>query len=200
MAKRKPLHKSDPVGTLEDQLNQDFNAVINEIHSKLSTKKYSPVWTGFFASSWKVQTMAVAATEKAEDFQPWKSIKYERSLDFFARQKAGPPYSKQTPPANPQIKIRYPITKTFNIKRPVFIGNRAVYAAYALEGGKIQNFVQGQMRKIINDNMKEKKGKLFLASDRMGAQRDKQGNLLGISKFGQAEPSTRYTEVNLKKL
>ena len=85
MAKRKPLQKSDPVGTVEDQLNQDFNAVINEIHSKLSTKEHSPVWTGFFASSWKVQTMAVAATEKAEDFQPWKSIKNERSLDYFTR-------------------------------------------------------------------------------------------------------------------
>ena len=142
MAKRKPLQKSDPVGTLEDQLNQDFNTVINKIHKGLSPKKHSPVWTGFFASSWKVQTMAVPATEKAADFQPWKSIKYERSLDFFARQKAGPPYSKQTPPSNPKIQIRYPITKTFNIKRPVFIGNRAVYAAYALEGGKIQNFVQ----------------------------------------------------------
>ena len=32
MAKRKPLQKSDPVGTLESQLNQDFNKVIKEIH------------------------------------------------------------------------------------------------------------------------------------------------------------------------
>ena len=185
MAKRKPLQKSDPVGTLESQLNQDFNKVIKEIHKGLSTKKHSPVWTGFFASSWKVQTMAVPATEKAEDFQPWKTIKYERTLDYFTRKKAGPPYSKQTPPSNPKIQIRYPITKTFNIKRPVFIGNRAVYAAYALEGGKIQNFIQGRMKDIINKNMKEKKGKLFLAKDIS-------------SGFGTSKDGVQYGEFNLK--
>ena len=38
MAKRKPLQKSDPVGTLESQLNQDFNRLIREIHGSLSTK------------------------------------------------------------------------------------------------------------------------------------------------------------------
>ena len=199
MAKRKPLQKSDPVGTLESQLNQDFNKLIVDIHGKLSTKKHSPVWTGFFASSWKVQTMAVTATEKAEEHQPWAGIKKERSLDFFEKRKRGD-RSKQKRPENPKIQIRYPITKTFNIKRPVFIGNKAIYAAYALEGGKIQVFVQGTLGKLINKHMKEKKGKLFLASDRMGAQRDKKGNLTGISTFGQAQPSSRYTEVDLKKL
>ena len=106
MAKRKPLQKSDPVGTLESQLNQDFNKVIKEIHKGLSTKKHSPVWTGFFASSWKVDTKAIPATEEVEDNQPWASIKRERSLDYFARKKAGPPYSKQKRPSNPKIKIR----------------------------------------------------------------------------------------------
>ena len=52
MARRKPLQKSDPVGTLEGQLNQDFNKVIRQIHKGLSTKKHSPVYTGFFDSSW----------------------------------------------------------------------------------------------------------------------------------------------------
>ena len=52
MAKRRPLQKSDPVGTLEGQLNQDFNDLIRDIHKNLSTKKHSPVYTGFFASCW----------------------------------------------------------------------------------------------------------------------------------------------------
>ena len=78
MAKRKPLQKSDPVGTLESQLNQDFNKLIREIHRGLSTKKHSPVWTGFFASSWKVQTMGVKAVDKVEDFNPWKTIKRQK--------------------------------------------------------------------------------------------------------------------------
>ena len=185
MAKRKPLQKSDPVGTLESQLNQDFNKVIKQIHKGLSTKKHSPVWTGFFASSWKVDTKAIPATEEVEDNQPWASIKRERSLDYFARKKAGPPYSKQKRPSNPKIQIRYPVNKIYNIKRPVFIGNRAKYAAYALEGGKIQNFIQGRLKDIINKNMKEKKGKLFVASRLMEG-------------FGSSKEGVGYSEINLK--
>ena len=185
MAKRKPLQKSDPVGTLQNQLNQDFNKVINQMHKSLSTKTHSPVWTGFFASSWKVDTKAIPATEAVEDNPEWAAIKRERSIYYFTRKKAGPPYSKQKRPSNPKIQIRYPINKTFNIKRPVFIGNRAKYAAYALEGGKIQNFIQGRMKDIINKNMKEKKGKLFIASKRMG-------------KFGSFKGGPGYSEINLK--
>ncbi len=180
MAKRKPLQKSDPVGTLESQLNQDFNRVIGKIHKSLSTKKHSPVYTGFFASSWKVQTMAVNAVEKAEDHQPWKGFKREASEYFFKNKRAMPRNLVKN-----KIKIRYPIEKTFNIKRPVFIGNRAKYAAYALEGGKIQGFIQGQMKKIIRDNMKEKKGKLFLAKDIS-------------SGFGTTRDNVQYGEFNLK--
>ena len=185
MAKRKPLQKSDPVGTLQNQLNQDFNKVINQMHKSLSTKTHSPVWTGFFASSWKVDTKAISATEAVEDNPEWAVIKRERSIDYFTRKKAGPPYSKQKRPSNPKIQIRYPINKTFNIKRPVFIGNRAKYAAYALEGGKIQNFIQGIMKDIINKNMKEKKGKLFLAKDISGG-------------FGTSKDGVQYGEFNLK--
>ena len=192
MAKRKPLQTSDPVGTLESQLNQDFNKVIRQMHRSLSTKTHSPVWTGFFASSWKVDTKAIPATEEVEDNQPWAAIKRERSIDYFTRKKAGPPYQKQLPPENPLIRIRHPITKAYNIKRPVFIGNTAKYAAYALEGGKIQNFIQGRMKKIIRDNMKEKKGKLFLAKDISGGfGTSKDGVQYG--EFNFSDPST-YTE------
>ena len=180
MAKRKPLQKSDPVGTLESQLNQDFNKVIKEVHKSLSTKKHSPVYTGFFASSWKAQTMAVNAVEKSEDHQPWKGIKREASEFFFKNKYAMP--ASQVPH---KIQIRFPIKKTFNIKRPVFIGNRARYAAYALEGGKLQNFIQGRMGKIIRDNMKEKKGRLFLAKDM-------------ASGFGTSKDGVQYGEFNLK--
>ena len=185
MAKRKPLQKSDPVGTLDSQLNRDFNKVIKEIHKGLSTKKHSPVWTGFFASSWKVQTMAVPATEKVEDNPEWAAIKRERSIDYFTRKKAGPPYQKQKPPSSPKIQIRHPISKIYNIKRPVFIGNTAKYAAYALENPKVATFIQGSLGKLIKQNMKEKKGKLFIASKRMG-------------KFGSFKGGPGYSEINLK--
>ena len=175
---------------LDTQISVDFNELLRKVHFGLSNnlKKRSdtmPVWTGFFASSWKVQTMAVPATEKVEDNPEWAAIKRERSIDYFTRKKAGPPYQKQNPPSNPKIQIRHPISKIYNIKRPVFIGNTAKYAAYALEVGKIQNFVQGQMRKIINDNMKEKKGRLFLAKDM-------------ASGFGTSKDGVQYGEFNFK--
>ena len=180
MARRKPLQKSDPVGTLEGQLNQDFNKVIRQIHKGLSTKKHSPVYTGFFASSWKVQTMAVNAVEKAEDHQPWKGIKRIASEYFFENKHAMP--ANQVPH---KIQPRFPVEKTFNIKRPVFIGNRAKYAAYALEGGKIQTFIQGSLGKLIKQNMKEKKGKLFIASQKSAG-------------FGSSKDGVRLSEINIK--
>ena len=189
---KKSLQKSDPFGILENQLNRDFNKVIDKMHKSLSTKTHSPVWTGFFASSWKVDTKAIPATEAVEENPEWAAIKRERSIDYFTRKKAGPPYQKQLPPENPLIRIRYPITKAYNIKRPVFIGNTAKYAAYALEGGKIQNFIQGRMKKIIRDNMKEKKGRLFLAKDMAGGfGTSKDGVQYG--EFNFSDPST-YTE------
>ena len=180
MAKRKPLQKSDPVGTLESQLNQDFNRLIKKIHRSLSTKKHSPVYTGFFASSWKVQTMGVRAVEKAEDHQPWKGIKRIASEYFFENKHAMP--ANQVPH---KIQPRFPVEKTFNIKRPVFIGNRAKYAAYALEGGKIQNFIQGRLGQLIKQNMKEKKGKLFIASQKSAG-------------FGSSKDGVRLSEINIK--
>ena len=185
MAKRKPLQKSDPVGIVEDQLNKDFNRLIREVHRSLSTKKHSPVYTGFFASSWKVQTMAVKAVDEVEKFNPWKTIKRQKSEEFFAgwRDKRKVAATK---PANPKIKPRFPVEKTFNIKRPVFIGNRAKYAAYALEGGKIQNFIQGRLGQLIKKNMQEKKGKLFLASRKLEG-------------FGSSKEGVGYSEINLKE-
>ena len=175
---RKPLGKSNPVNDVEAKLNADFNQLIKKIHKILSTKKRSPVYTGFFASSWKVQTMGVKAVDKVEDFQPWASIKKAKK-DSWNKDSVK---SKNT---TYKIQPRFPVDKTFNIKRSVFIGNRAKYAAYALEGGKIQNFIQGRMKKIIRDNMKEKKGKLFLAKDISGG-------------FGTSKDGVQYGEFNLK--
>ena len=165
---------------LDKTISRDFNNLIKDVHRKLSTKKRSPVWTGFFASSWEASTSAIQPTEIAENFEPWKSIKFERSLDFFTRRKAGPPYTKQTPPKNPKIKPRFPVRRAFNYKKAVFIGNRAKYSIYALEGGKVQSFIQGSLGKMIQENMSDK-GRLFIG-----------GGL--TEKFGSSEPGVKYTE------
>ena len=182
MAKRKDLLKSDPMGDLQAQLNSDFNAVITKTHKSLSTKTHSPVWTGFFASSWKVQTTGVKAKDDIRKFKPWANIKKASTKVVNGKWVS-------TRPGNPTIKIRYPVKRTFNIDRPVFIGNRAKYAAYALEGGDIQRFIQGRLAKLIKDTMSEKKtkGRIFLQS------RQTPGKLT----FGKLGAQANYSELNL---
>ena len=142
----KDFLKEDPIKDLNAQLNADFNKLVRKVHRSLSTKKRSPVYTGFFASSWKAQTMGVKAKDDVYKFQPWANLARE---------------GKKKKPT-PKIQPRFKVDKTFNYKRPVFIGNRAKYAAYALEGGKVQYFIQGELGKLIKETMKE--GKLFVAS------------------------------------
>ena len=179
MARKKELLKSDPIADLEAQINADFNSVVRKTHKSLSTKTHSPVYTGFFASSWKVQTTGVRAKDDIRKFKPWSNINKASKKVI-----AGKWVSER--PGNPTIRMRYPNRRTFNIDRPVFIGNRAKHAAYALEGGKIQNFIQGRMAKIIRDNMKEKKtkGRIFLQS------RQSPG-------FGRSGAQAGSTELNL---
>ena len=142
----KDFLKEDPIKDLNAQLNADFNKLVRKVHRSLSTKKRSPVYTGFFASSWKAQTMGVKAKDDVYKFQPWADLARE---------------GKKKKPT-PKIQPRFKVDKTFNYKRSVFIGNRAKYAAYALEGGKVQYFIQGELGKLIKETMKE--GKLFIAS------------------------------------
>ena len=143
----KDFLKEDPIKDLDKQLNADFNKLVRKIHRSLSTKKRSPVYTGFFASSWKAQTIGVKAKDDVYKFKPWAQLAIE---------------GKKRPPVAPKIQPRFKVDKTFNYKRPVFIGNRAKYAAYALERGKVQYFIQGELGKLIKETMRE--GKLFIAS------------------------------------
>ena len=179
MARKKDFLKSDPIADIEAQINADINTLIRKTHKSLSTKTHSPVWTGFFASSWKVQTTGVKAKDDIRKFKPWSNINKNSKRVVNGRW-----ISKR--PSNPTVRIRYPVNRTINIKRPVFIGNRAKHAAYALEGGKIQNFIQGRMAKLIADTMKEKKtkGRIFLQS------RQTPG-------FGQSGKQAGYSELNL---
>ena len=172
----KDFLKSDPIGDLEAQLNSDFNTVIKKAHKSLGTKTHSPVYTGFFASSWKVANTPPKAKDDIKDFQPWSSIKLAFDKGGDSWKEAG------EKPSKPKIQPRFKIKRTFNIKKSVFIGNTVKYASYALEGGKIQNFIQGRLGQIIKQNMKEKKGKLFL----FGRE---------TSGFGSSLPGIGYTDV-----
>ena len=99
-----------------------------------------------FASSWKASTQRTSPKDKREDFVPWSNIK----------PKSG----------NQRIEPRFTVPQ-FNYKKQptVYIGNATEYAAYALESPKVANFIQGEMRSLVQQTFKEKKGgRLFAAT------------------------------------
>ena len=84
-----------------------------------------------------MNTSPIKARDKIEE--PWASLAK----------------AKWTNSQNKDYKIDprfYPPNKAFNYKRRVYIGNTTEYAAYALESGKVQQFVQGpEMAKLFGE-------------------------------------------------
>ena len=137
---------------LEAYMQESFNRLILTIMRRLATKKRSPVYTGFFASSWKAHTSPIVADDKVKDFAPWSGIRKRKRQD----------------PTNKEYKIDprfYPPDKAYSYKRRVYIGNTAEYSIYALESGKVQQFVQGpEMKKLVEDAFKERTPKISVGS------------------------------------
>ena len=167
----KELYKKN--SDLDRTISKDFNALIKKVHTQLSTKKRSPVYTGFFASSWVAQGSPVRARDEIKKNQPWAGIKQQAMTAFLAG-------TGGNAPRNPVIQPRYPVKRVFNYKRPVYIGNRVEYAVYALEGGKVQLFIQGSLGKMISETMTDK-GKLFVGGSTSGG-------------FGSSQGGVKYTE------
>lgn len=136
----------------EAYLQQSYNRLIATIMRRLATKKRSPVYTGFFASSWKVDTSPIVADDKVEDFAPWSGIRKRKRQD----------------PASKEYRIDprfYPPDKSYSYKRRVYIGNTAEYSIYALESGKVQQFVQGpEMKRLVEEAFKERTPKISVGS------------------------------------
>ena len=142
---------------LDKKISRDFNNLIKDVHSELTSEQNMPVWTGFFASSWKASNTPVQPDQDVMSHQPWASIKQEVFEGF--------KLTKQSiRPENPVVQPRFPVgegERIFNYRKGVFIGNRANYSEYVLESGEIQNFVQGQLGRLIKENMSDK-GKIFI--------------------------------------
>ena len=142
---------------LDKKISRDFNNLIKDVHSELTSEQNMPVWTGFFASSWKASNTPVQPDQDEMSHQPWASIKHEVFEGF--------KLTKQSiRPENPVVQPRFPVgegERIFNYRKGVFIGNRANYSEYVLESGEIQNFVQGQLGRLIKENMSDK-GKIFI--------------------------------------
>ena len=76
MAKAKGIEniEKDLTGNLESDLNQLVRAILVD----LSKERYSPVDTGFFASSWTAGTQRPRPDEPRETVAPWSNIKPTR--------------------------------------------------------------------------------------------------------------------------
>ena len=142
---------------LNKKISRDFNNLVKDVHAELSSEQNMPVWTGFFASSWKASNTPVSATHDIMDYQPWASIKQEVFEGFKLTKESRKPDA-------PVVEPRFPVgegERIFNYRKGVFIGNKANYSQYVLESGEIQDFVQGQLGKLIRENMSDK-GKIFI--------------------------------------
>lgn len=168
MAKRAGTDQIMP--DLEAHMQESFNRLTREIMRKLATKKRSPVYTGFFASSWQASKSKIQPTDELEE--PWLGIKKKKDAN----------------PNNKEYKIDprfYPPDQEFNYKRRVFIGNKVKYAVWALEDGRIQRFVQSSdMAKLVRDNFKERRRALISVAGKGG-----------VGKFGSFKGRT-YIDYN----
>ena len=155
MARKKGIGQI--ITDLERQINADYNALIQLTVEGLGTEENSPVDTGFFASSWKASVQKVRAQDKREDFAPWSSIYKSRDPSRNQWVHTG------KKPAQKRIKPRFEVPE-FNYKRQptVYIGNTAEYAGYALESPKVANFIQGEMRSLVQQTFGDKRpGRIF---------------------------------------
>ena len=130
---------------LTGNLERDLNTLVRAVLTDLSTKKYSPVDTGFFASSWTASTQRPRPDQSRKEFAPWSNIKPRRRGDQ----------------SNPQAVIEPRFIDSIPNFKPfskVFIGNRSQYAARALASpnSQIPQYVQGKLRRLINTVFTEK--------------------------------------------
>jgi hypothetical protein len=139
MARKRGLTQIVP--DLTNMLDRDFNGFIEFAVTKLADKDNSPVYTGFFASSWKAGTQRAVPKDKVEDFQPWSRLKERRDAGDVTAYRIAPRY-------------RIP---TFSHKTKVFIGNTTEYAAYALENPRVARFVQGTLGTMINNMFSDRR-------------------------------------------
>ena len=175
MAKPRDVGKagSDLTANLEQDLNDFVRATILELSSE--DNPVSPIDTGFFASSWTASTQRPRPDQAREDNPPWSEIE--------------PSYEGRPSPAafvEPRFanKIKY----NFKLFSKVYIGNRSEYAASALGSrrSKIPQYIQGQLKPLVNAIFTEKKAKIAIGASKF------KGGQGGIGPF--ADPEREFVD------
>ena len=173
MARSKGIEniERDLIGNLESDLNQLVRAILVD----LSKERYSPVDTGFFASSWTAGTQRPRPDEPRETVAPWSNIKPTRKGQRSSQAKIEPRFIDE-------------ISYNFKPFSKVFIGNRSQYAARALasDRSKVPQYVQGKLAELIKRTFTEKKPKIAVG---MSSLKGGQG---GIGQF--ADPKKAFVD------
>ena len=167
--------KTNPAKEIEEQMNRDLNTFAREVLSKLSRKEnpYSPIDTGFFASSWTIGRSRPAPQDRREDFAPWKNIKPTRKGFTSAQAKVEPRFINT-------------INYNFKIYESFFIGNKAKYSAYALASSRnhIVRYFKQDFKSDMDRIFRDKKSKIGLALEPF------KGGQGGIGQF--ADPNKTF--------
>ena len=129
---------------IEKKMFDDFDRFVKFTVQELSTDfnagGVSPVYTGYFGSSW---TAAQSGYVRKED--PDTSQKNRSTKD---------PWDKAWKRLQPgKIDERFldsVMKRTFDFRKTVRIGNTTSYAAFAMQKGQVAFFVQGDLRKLVD--------------------------------------------------
>ena len=111
--------KDDLGEEVDAQLNGFIRAVVNDLSTDSKKRGFSPVLTGFFASSWKASTNRINQKDERHREPEWARIKY-----------GGKP-ARLLPGYKPLIKQRWTVPNNFKRNQSIFIGNTAKYTPYA---------------------------------------------------------------------
>ena len=168
---------------LQDNLTKDLNVLVKAIVADLSTEQNSPVDTGFFASSWTAGTQRPQADQPRLEHSPWSNIRPTRQGEPAPGAVVEPRFIDEIPNFKPFQKV--------------FIGNRSQYAARALGSprSQIPQYVQGNLRKLIQETFTDKRPKLAVATFGTGVRGE--GRMVrfqgrGIGQF--ADPQSVFVD------
>ena len=180
MAKGKNFDSNIVFNEVENFFFDSFNRFVKNTVVELGTDAAeggaSPVHTGYFASSWTAgytrperepketsdkNRKGKGGIDGSEEFGKAYRDNLERKNE--ARSKGGVPKADSSCPPFERGPIvpRYlkgVINREFDFRRTVYIGNTTYYRAYALEGGSVQRYVQGEIAKRVNQAFQEYKG------------------------------------------
>ena len=152
MARSKGIENitADLNGNLQNDFNTFIRAALFDLSNQSATK-YSPVDTGFFASSWTASTQRPRPDEARESVAPWSNIKPTRRGQRSSQAKVEPRFINSIPNFKPFSKV--------------FIGNRSEYAASALGSprSRVAKY-SGTLRPLVNEIFSDKKVKIGIGT------------------------------------